>query len=274
MARGLSLPQAGLLCVVALGIGVLMGSSLNMDLLGGGPTDALSVSPARTNATVTADGLQPGVAVIAYGTDRSYGNTATGYVNAEGRLELVLDGLAPATEYRYRATHVGLNGSTMGLGTGSFTTVAPTGGQPAGPAENVTASSNADDAENAVDGDNSTGWTPNGSFGGGGSDSGSGGSGSGDTFDIESYLTFSYSEQKDIVGFGILVGSETADDGSMEFVLLVDGEQFGPFTAQSGGSMQYFSVETIGQEFRIGVIDSTEGTAVQEFELQTTAEQE
>lgn len=261
MAHGLSLPQAGILCVVALGIGVVMGTSLAGGSLPGQGSDLLTVTADETRATVTGDGLDAGVVVLTYGQDNTYGMVGSARVNGEGGLRMTLPGLETGTSYRYRATLVRGNGSMTRIGTGSFTTAPATGGQPGGSADNVTATTDPEDAGNVFDGDNSTGWGPS------DDESGSGGD------EVEAYLDFGYDQSQDIVGFGVLAQGRDGS-GSMEFLLLVDGEEFGPYTVQSGDAMQYYTLETVGQQFRIGVLDVTNGTTVREFELRTSEELE
>jgi len=261
MVRGLSIPQAGILCLVAIVVGLVMGVTIGEGELPGLGPDRVSVAPDRTSATLTADSLPAGAVVVTYGPDDASGAVRTARVDREGDLVVTLSGLEPATTYDYRATHVAPNGSISLLGTGSFTTEPATGGDAVGPADNISATSDTDDAGAASDGDRDTGWDP------GQEDTGQ----EGDR--VSSYLTFDYDQSQDIVGFGVLAGSRSGN-GTMEFLLLVDGEEFGPYTVQSGENVQYYSLETVGERFQIGVLETTGDVTVREFELRTTAEQE
>lgn len=267
MTTDVSLTQAGLLALVALAVGLIMGLSLpaQQDIApasADGPVVGdYNLSVQGTAVRMTAAGLPQGIIVVTYGRNTSYGRIATAQVRRDGSAVVGLDGLEQGTEYRYAVSVVTSEGQRRPGTTGSFTTTGPVEGRPAGrPDDGINASSNPGAAGLAFDDDPETDWEPEASRDRPGTEP-------------TAYMTFDYAQRQDIAGFGVWTRASSGN-GSMRFLLYVDGEEFGPYTVDDDSEMQYFSLETVGTTFRLGILDRSDGTGIREFELRSVDELE
>lgn len=214
------------------------------------PTDITSNS-----ATLLVTTTEDLACVVVYGADASFGRLALdldmgGGAHRDHRV--VMRGLEPDTEYRYRLQGSGLDGSFYASEVLSFRTL-PAAAQP-DPGENLarldrgatvvevsSEYSAAFAAVNAIDGDPDSEWSSRGDGDG-------------------AYLTVALPESVEVAGFGVWTRTMGASAQIVRFEVVNEhGEVFGPFELPDASGVHRFESEGEGRVFTFRVLDSSGG---------------
>lgn len=199
---------------------------------------------------------EPMICAIIWGEDESFGNFNNSLaMNGTGIIEhdVFLAGAEPGVEYVFKVQGSTADGTLYESPVGTFT-IPETDRADADQVERgpnlaldatVTAVSpefnDSFSAANAVDGDTSTEWAT---------------SGSGD----DAFITIDLGSQQRIAGVGFLTRSMA--DGSAvteEYVVIVDGESYGPFDAGTVAQPNVAEIDATGQVVRFEVTSTTGG---------------
>lgn len=199
---------------------------------------------------------KPMICAIIWGEDESFGNMNNSLaMNGTGIIEhdVFLPGAEPGVEYVFKVQGSTADGTLYESPVGTFT-IPETEGSDVNEVElgpNVALDATVTDvssefndsfsAANAIDGDTSTEWAT---------------SGSGD----DAFITIDLGSQQRIAGVGFLTRSMA--DGSAiteEYMVIVDGEGYGPFVAGTVAQPKVAEIDATGQVVRFEVTSTTGG---------------